>query len=105
MIDMVQEGPNRAKALFIISDKHEEIAQMIDITLDRGYTYLNAEGGYRNDEKKIIYLIIQPREVAQLKQLIESVDSKAFVTVLDAHEVIGEGFSYQRKRYHVSLHK
>lgn len=105
MIDMVQEGPNRAKALFIISDKHEEIAQMIDITLDRGYTYLNAEGGYRNDEKKIIYLIIQPREVAQLKQLIESVDSKAFVTALDAHEVIGEGFSYQRKRYHVSLHK
>ena len=49
--------------------------------------------------------MIQPREVPQLKQLIKSVDSKAFVTVLDAHEVIGEGFSYERKRYHISLHK
>jgi len=105
MIDFVQEGPNRAKALFIISDKYEEITQLIDITLERGWTYLNAEGGYQNDEKRIIYLMIQPREVPQLKQLIKSVDSKAFVTVLDAHEVIGEGFSYQRKRYHISLHK
>ena len=105
MIDFVQEGPNRAKALFIISDKYEEITQLIDITLERGWTYLNAEGGYQNDEKRIIYLMIQPREVPQLKQLIKSVDSKAFVTVIDAHEVIGEGFSYQRKRYHISLHK
>ncbi|AKP67473.1 YitT family protein [Companilactobacillus ginsenosidimutans] len=105
MIDLVQEGPNRAKALFIISDQCEEIAQVIDKTLERGFTYLNAEGGYQNDKKKIIYLIIQPREVAQLKQLISSVDDKAFVTVFDAREVIGEGFSYQRKRYHVSLHK
>ncbi|WP_025023448.1 YitT family protein [Companilactobacillus nodensis] len=105
VIDAVQEGPNRAKALFIISDKYQEIAQIIDITFDRGWTYLNAEGGYQNDEKKIIYLIIQPREVPQLKQLIRSVDSKAFVTVLNAHEVIGEGFSYERKRYHIGLHK
>ena len=105
MIDLVQEGPDRAKALFIISDQYEEIAKLIDTTLSRGWTYLNAEGGYQNDEKKIIYLMIQPREVPQLKRLIRSVDDKAFVTVLDAHEVIGEGFSYQRKRYHVGLHK
>ncbi|WP_125762192.1 YitT family protein [Companilactobacillus hulinensis] len=105
MIDLVQEGPDRAKALFIISDQYEEIAKLIDVTLSRGWTYLNAEGGYQNDEKKIIYLMIQPREVPQLKRLIRSVDDKAFVTVLDAHEVIGEGFSYQRKRYHVGLHK
>ncbi|MQS53464.1 YitT family protein [Companilactobacillus mishanensis] len=105
MIDLVQEGPNRAKALFIISDQYQEIADAIDNNLDRGFTYLNAEGGFHNDEKKIIYLIIQPREVPQLKRMIEAVDSKAFVTVLNAHEVIGEGFSYQRKRYHVSFHK
>lgn len=105
MIDLVQEGPNRAKAVFIISDQYQEIAHLIDIVLDRGWTYLNAEGGHKNDPKQIIYLMIQPREVPQLKQLIRSVDSKAFVTVLDAHEVIGEGFSYQRKRYHLNLHK
>lgn len=105
MIDLVQEGPNRAKALFIISDKHQEIAKLIDVKLERGLTFLNAEGGYKNDEKKIIYLMIQPREVPQVKKLIKSVDSKAFVTVLDAHEVFGEGFSYQRKRYHVGSNK
>ncbi|WP_125712234.1 YitT family protein [Companilactobacillus kedongensis] len=105
LIDLVQEGPNRAKALFIISDQYEEIAKLIDTTLERGLTYLNAEGGYQNDKKQIIYLIIQPREVPQLKRLIRSVDDKAFVSVIDAHEVIGEGFSYQRKRYHMSLRK
>lgn len=105
MIDLVQEGPNRAKAVFIISDQYEEITQLIDITLDRGWTLLNAEGGYNNDKKQVIYLMVQPREVPQLKQVIKSVDDKAFVTVLDAHEVIGAGFSYERKKYHVSLLK
>ncbi|MBL3531672.1 YitT family protein [Companilactobacillus zhachilii] len=105
MIDLVQEGPNRAKAVLIISDQYKEITQLIDITLNRGWTYLNAEGGYHNDAKKIIYLMVQPREVPQLKQVIKSVDDKAFVTVLDAHEVIGEGFSYERKKYHVNLLK
>ncbi|WP_246005613.1 YitT family protein [Companilactobacillus insicii] len=105
MIDLVQEGPDRAKAVLIISNHYQEITKLIDITLDRGWTYLNAEGGYQNDKKQIIYIMIQPREIPQLKQLIKAVDTKAFVTVLDAHEVIGEGFSYKRKKYHVNLHK
>lgn len=105
MIDLVQEGPNRAKAVFIISNQYQEIAHLIDTKLERGLTYMNAEGGYKNDPKQIIYLMIQPREVPQLKQLIKSVDNKAFVSVIDAHEVIGEGFSYQRKRYRVSLRR
>lgn len=102
VIDMVQEGPNRAKVLFIVSDKSQKISQLIDVSLNRGLTYLQAEGGYQHDQKQVIYLVVQPREIPQLKQLIKAIDERAFVTVLDAHEVIGEGFSYQRKRYHVN---
>ncbi len=82
--------------------KAKKISQLIDVSLNRGLTYLQAEGGYQHDQKQVIYLAVQPREIPQLKQLIKAIDERAFVTVLDAHEVIGEGFSYQRKRYHVN---
>ena len=93
---------NRKWKLFSQSTKRQKISQLIDVSLNRGLTYLQAEGGYQHDQKQVIYLVVQPREIPQLKQLIKAIDERAFVTVLDAHEVIGEGFSYQRKRYHVN---
>lgn len=105
VIDAVQEGPNRAKVVFIVSDEYKNISKLIDVSLNRGLTYLHAEGGYKNNQKQLIYLVIQPREVPQLKQLIKTIDPQAFVTVINAHEVIGEGFSYQRKKYHINWHR
>ncbi|MCB6794570.1 YitT family protein, partial [Phocaeicola dorei] len=44
--DSIQAGSYAARGLFIISDKYEQIAKMIDVQLDRGYTFINAEGGF-----------------------------------------------------------
>ena len=50
--DSIQAGAYAARGLFIISDKYEQIAKMIDVQLDRGYTFLNAEGGYDHSAKQ-----------------------------------------------------
>ena len=36
VIDAVQEGPNRAKVVFIISDEYKKISKLIDMSLNRG---------------------------------------------------------------------
>lgn len=105
VMDAVQQGAYTARGLLIISDKYKEIGKMIDIKLDRGFTYLKALGGYKQDEKRLIYLVVSPREVPAVKQLIKQEDPNAFVSIIEVHEALGEGFTYKQKRHHLIIRK
>lgn len=98
VMDAVQEGAYTARGLFIISNKYEEIGQMIDKKLERGFTYLKGYGGYKKDSRPVIYVVVSPREIVTIKNLIESIDPNAFVTVIEVHEALGEGFTYKQKK-------
>ena len=91
-IDTTIEGANYNKALFIISDKHEEIKQKILVDLERGGTYFKGSGMYTGDEKQIIYTVVSRREVAILEQFIGQIDPNAFITIMDTREILGDGF-------------
>lgn len=98
VMDSVQQGAYRAVGIFIISDKYKEIGNLIDLKLERGYTLINAEGGYNQKDKCMIYCIVSPREITTIKKLALSEDPKAFMSIFNVHEALGEGFSYKRKR-------
>ncbi len=92
VIDMVIEGASYEKMLLIVSDKHDDIRDKIINDLNRGGTFLLGEGMYNNESKKMIYTIVNRREMAMLKKYIQKIDPKAFLTVVDAKEILGEGF-------------
>ncbi|MDN5363280.1 MAG: hypothetical protein PWQ91_341 [Eubacteriales bacterium] len=92
VIDAVQEGFGYAKAAIIISDRHEEIMQKILEELDRGVTAFYGMGCYTGRDKKILLSVVTRAEVSRLKDLVHSVDDRAFVILTDVHEVLGEGF-------------
>lgn len=98
VVNFTQEGSYSAKGVLIISNKYEQIGRLIDLKLDRGYTYLMAEGGYQNDEKKIIYSVVSRAEIPALKDLILTEDPNAFISIIEVHEVFGEGFSQNKKK-------
>ncbi len=104
-MDTVQQGAYSARGLLIISDKYEQIGQMIDLKLERGFTYFKALGGYKQDEKRVIYVVVAPREIPAIKQLIKQEDPYAFVSILEVHEALGEGFTYKQKRHHFFIRK
>lgn len=91
-IDITMEGANYHKAMFIISEKHEEIRHKILFDLERGGTYLKGEGMFTGDEKQIIYTVVSRREVAILEEYISKIDPDAFITVMETKEILGEGF-------------
>lgn len=91
-IDLVQMGPGYSKMAVIISDKQEEVKQGILHDIDRGVTKLSAFGGYTDDERPVLLCVVGQNEVTKLKHLVRSIDSKAFVIVSNATEVLGEGF-------------
>lgn len=98
VIDVVLEGFTYEKTLFIVSEKYDEIASKIIYDLRRGGTYIEGKGMYNQDEKKIIFVNVTRREVAILQDFINQIDPDAFVTVIEASEILGKGFrSLQEK--------
>lgn len=93
VVDLVQEGLNTAKAVFIISDHSEKISQWILKELDRGATLLSGKGAYTGKEKDVILCAVNRTQIAELKGVIHEIDPAAFILVADVREVTGEGFS------------
>jgi len=92
VIDIVLQGVNYDKTLFIISDKFEDIRNKIINDLKRGGTYIPGKGMYNGAEKTIIFTVVNRIEQSVLEEYIHQIDPHAFVTVLEANEILGEGF-------------
>ncbi len=92
VIDIVLQGMTYDKTLFIISDKTEEIKEVILSDLKRGGTFFQGTGMYQGDQKQIIFTVVSRKELGMLLDFIRDIDPRAFVTVLDANEILGEGF-------------
>ena len=98
VIDTILEGMNYDKVLFIISEKSNEIRDRIVNDMDRGGTYLQGEGMYKNEKKTIIFTVVNRREMTMLQEFIHGIDPRAFVTVLNSNEILGEGFKSLREK-------
>ncbi len=92
IIDIIQEGFNISKSVFIISDQSKEIKDEILNKMRRGVTALKGYGGYSGREKDVLMVTINRAEITKIKNLIREIDEDAFVIMNEAHEVLGEGF-------------
>ena len=92
VLDMILEGFNFAKLIFIVSDYSQNIAECINKRLGRGATVLVGFGSYTGNSKNIIMCTIKKNEIPVLKDYIKSIDINAFVLITDVREVLGEGF-------------
>jgi uncharacterized membrane-anchored protein YitT (DUF2179 family) len=97
-IDLIVQGLNDTKEVKIISDKSEEIADVLMERLGLGVTFLKGKGGYSGESKPVLYSLISRFEIAELKSIIDEIDEKAFVTISDLHEVMGGVYSKKGHR-------
>ncbi len=95
-IDLVLVGNRSQKTVLIISDSPNEIRQEIIENFDRGVTRLDIRGGYQNDQKEMLMVVIQDHEITALQEMILQLDEDAFVVVMSASEVMGRGFSLEK---------
>ena len=93
VIDAVMIGFSGNKACLIISPAWEQIMSRIMREMDRGVTLLSAKGGYTGEERPTIFCVISRPEIMALKRIVQEEDENAFMTVMEAHEAIGDGFS------------
>ncbi|MEB8171650.1 YitT family protein [Macrococcus caseolyticus] len=91
-IDIVQQGLDESKSVWIISDQYLEIGDAINDRLGRGVTYLKGEGAYTGDDKKVIFCVITRLEEFKLKDIVNHYDDSAFVAIGNVSEVKGGRF-------------
>ena len=92
MLDLVFEGINFSKMIYIISEKQEEIAHMIHQEIRRGATGIYGEGLYTKKERTIIMCVAKRKHIARIKEISKQIDENAFMIITDAREVYGLGF-------------
>lgn len=92
-IDLVQIGLARSKMTLIITSEEELVTNAIVHELDRGVTKLSGVGGYTNENRPVLMCVLDQSEFITLRDIVQSIDRNAFITVVDATEVLGEGFT------------
>lgn len=92
LVDVFIQGLSFNKAVFIVSNNYPEIGKQILSELHRGGTLLHGKGLFNGDEKEILYTVVDNKQISRLRSIVHSVDPAAFITILDAQEIIGLGF-------------
>ena len=93
VIDTVLDGNSVARVAFIVSERTDEIKDVLMEKLDRGVTLIDGSGGYTNRSVRMIMCALRRHQVQDCRRAVKAIDDKAFVIFLHATEVIGEGFA------------
>ncbi|MEJ5228933.1 YitT family protein [Pseudothermotoga sp. U03pept] len=91
-IDFVMKGIETSTQVIVISKKNDQIADFVLYQLKRGATYLNAQGAYTKQDKKMLLIVLRRRELGELISFIKKTDKSAFIIVSEARYTFGEGF-------------
>lgn len=86
-VDFVVEGIDRSKEVMIITNKAEEISEALMYEFECGTTKIAATGGYSNSDKTIIYFVVNRFQISRMRNIIHSIDPKAFVTISEVADV------------------
>ena len=94
--DKVIAGFNSRKAVLIVSEKAEQIAEDIILELGRGVTFLHGQGAFTHKERDVVFVAVTLTQVAKIKFITNDIDPNAFMIIMSASEVMGKGFSKPR---------
>ena len=97
VIDLIGEGGYAGKGFMIITKYPDQLAKAINDDLGRGVTFISGQGYYSREDLKIIYCIVGRNEIVKMKEMIHRIDPQAFITITEAHEILGEGFTFEKE--------
>lgn len=92
VMDSILEGMKFAKLAYIISDHPDEMSKHVMNTLGRGATFIEAQGGYTMETKRMLMCVVSNKQIVKLKKCVAEIDPESFLVIADAREVLGQGF-------------
>lgn len=90
IIDVLALSLKPRRTVYVISDKPQEIKDLIYEKLDRGVTFSPVMGAYTNTERTMVICTMDKNEAYRIVGMISDLDPKAFTFVTSCKEVRGE---------------
>ena len=94
VMDQLLYGLDHSTVALIISKHYQQVSKQIETRLDRGATVLDGSGSYTGQPRPVLMSAVRQRELPELKTIVREIDPDAFVILLPAHQVLGEGFRH-----------
>lgn len=88
-IDYIIEGFDRSKSAMIITTKQKEICEKLSSTFENGITFFDAKGYYSDENKTMIYFVINRFQVSKMREIVQSIDPKAYISISEVADVFG----------------
>ena len=92
-IDFIVDGLDRAKCAMIITEHPSEVCKKLCDVFGSGVTRLEAKGGYSNEEKSMIYFVVNRYQVVRMKELVHEIDHNAYITISEVADVFSNNHS------------
>ncbi|MGT2742668.1 YitT family protein [Streptococcus plurextorum] len=99
VLTMVQNGGYTVRGMIIVTKESEKVASHILRDINRGVTYLKGEGAYSGHQHNVLYVVLNPNEVMEVKRIVADIDKDAFVSIINVDEVVSSDFIIRRKKY------
>ena len=88
VIDMIFVA-NRKVVVTIITEKGDEISDLINSNFTRGVTRIKAIGNYTKREKDFLYIACTSNEALEIAELAKQIDEHSFTSVSNAQRISG----------------
>lgn len=95
-VDFIIDGFDKAKSAFIITDRHDEVAEALTEEFGRGVTSIDATGYFSQSSKTVLFCVVNRFEVGKLKSIVTQIDSGAFLVINDVTDTLGSSLKYER---------
>ena len=92
IIDILFEGIDFTKLIFIVSEKNEEIARKIGKSIERKTTGIYGKGMYTNEQRLILMCAVTRGDVSKVTEIAKKIDKNSFIIITNSREVLGQGF-------------
>ena len=94
-VDKVMYGIDAGKVTLVVTERGQEVADMIAELTDRGSTILKGVGSYTKEEKQVVMCACNNKQMHMVQKAVKEVDKEAFLVTMESSEVRGEGFKPQ----------
>lgn len=88
VIDAIHTRYEKLTAM-VITKKSEELKKEIHAKLTRGITTIPAKGGFTNEEKEMMIIVVTRYELYDLEKIIKHVDPNAFTNIVQTTGIFG----------------
>lgn len=86
-VDFIIEGFDRAKCAIIITEKPNELCDVLTNVFESGMTKIEAKGGYSNTERSMVYFVLNRFQVTKMKDIVHEIDPHAYIIINEVADV------------------